>query len=84
MPRVFVYLDDSLGTSEFTGELLAVNDYNHNNEKRKISIQSLVSERLSLSWMKWIYLGNKFFHWHCFDHKRYSTPLDSRTSQLYL
>ena len=60
MLRVFVYLDDSLGTSEFTGELLAVNDYNHNNEKRKISIQNLVAERLSLNWMKWIYLGNKF------------------------
>ena len=84
IPRVFVYLDDTLGTSEFTGELLAVNDYNHNNEKRKISIQSLVAESMSLSWMKWIYLGKKFYHWHCFDHEKYSTSLDSRISQLPL
>jgi hypothetical protein len=28
LPRVFVYLDDTRITSEFTGELLAINEYN--------------------------------------------------------
>ena len=84
MPRVFVYLDDTLGTSEFTGELLAINEYNQINDKRKISIQYLMAEEMSLKWNNWIYLGKKFYHWHCFDHEKYSTSLHSSTYQLPL
>ena len=84
MPRVFVYLDDTFGTSKFTGELLAVNEYNQSNEKRKISIQSLLAEKMSLTWKNWIYLGKKFYHWHCFDHEKYSTSLHGSTYQLHL
>jgi len=84
MPRVFVYLDDTLETSEFTGELLAVNDYNRLHDMRKISIQSLKAEKMSLMWKNWIYLGKKFYHWHCFDHEKYSIPLHRGAHQLPL
>lgn len=84
IPRVFVYLDDTLRFSEFTGELLAINEYNQDNKLRKISIQNLAAEEMSLTWNKWIYLGKKFYHFHCFDHKEYSTPLNNNKSQLTL
>ena len=84
VPRVFVYLDDTLGTSEFTGELLAVNEYNLHNERRKISIQSLRAEEMSLRWRNWIYLAKKFYHWHCFDHEKYSTLLHSGANEMPL
>jgi len=84
LPRVFVYLDDTLNVSEFTGELLAVNEYNKNNEERKISIQSLVAEEMSLKWKNWIYLGKKFYHWHCFKHDKYSTKVNKINNKLSL
>ena len=62
IPRVFVYLDDTLRFSDFTGELLAINEYNQDNKLRKISIQNLAAEEMSLTWNKWIYLGKKFYH----------------------
>jgi hypothetical protein len=84
IPRVFVYLDDTLEVSEFTGEILAVNDYNQDNKMRKISIQSLKAEEMSLSWKNWIYLGKKFYHCHCFDHEKYSISLHSGKTELPL
>jgi len=84
LPRVFVYLDDTLGTSEYIGELLAVQEFNDAHEDRKISIQSLKAEYLSLFWKKWIYLGKKFYYLHCFDHKEYSTSLYKQANQLSL
>jgi hypothetical protein len=84
LPRVFVYLDDTRITSEFTGELLAINEYNQHNEKRKISVQTLLAEEMSIKWKNWIYLGKKFYHWHCFEHKKYSTRLNKTKQELPL
>jgi hypothetical protein len=72
LPRIFMYFDDTLDTSSHTGELLAINEYNQQNKNKKIDIQSLRAEELSLHWKKWIYLGKKFYYWHNFQHNRYS------------
>jgi hypothetical protein len=72
LPRVFMYFDDTLDTSSHTGELLAINEYNLQNESKKIDMLSLRAEELSLMWKKWIYLGKKFYYWHSFLHNRYS------------
>ncbi|MBT4764626.1 hypothetical protein HOO14_06490 [bacterium] len=85
LPRVFVYLDDTLLTSESTGELLAVNEYNEYNEYNKnISVDTLLAEKMSLKWRNWIYLGKKFYHWHNFNHKEYSTPIIGNDKELKL
>lgn len=78
LPRIFMYFDDTLGTSNFNGELLAINEFNTNNENQKIDLMQLKAEHLSLSWQKWIYLAKKFYYLHNFDHPKYSDPIVSK------
>lgn len=85
LPRVFMYFDDTLETSSYTGELLAIQEYNEANEFKKIDLMPLKAEELSMHWRKWIYLGKKFYYWHNFLHKRYSdSPSQSADKQLPL
>jgi hypothetical protein len=72
LPRVFLYFDNTLETSEHAGELLAIRKYNEANAHRKIDILSLKAEEMSSHWQKWNYLGKKFYYWHDFLHDRYS------------
>lgn len=72
LPRVFMYFDNTLETSEHTGELLAIRKYNEANELKKIDLLSLKAEELSAHWIKWNYLGKKYYLWHSFLHDRYS------------
>jgi hypothetical protein len=81
-PRVFMYFDDTLGTSNFNGELLAINEFNSNNESQKIDLIQLKAEQLSLSWKNWIYLAKKYYYLHNFDHPEYSKAINSRNELL--
>jgi hypothetical protein len=72
LPRVFMYFDNTLGTSEHAGSLLAIRKYNELNEQKKIDLLSLKAEELSIRWKKWNYLGKKFYLWHSFMHERYA------------
>jgi len=72
LPRTIAYFDDLLFTSDFTGELLAITEFNSLSSSRKISRIPHLSSYLSLKWQKWIYLGEKIFWMHAFDHELYS------------
>jgi hypothetical protein len=72
LPRTITYFDDLLFTSDYSGELLAINDFNELSEVRKISRIPHLASFFSLKWENWIYLGEKIFSMHCFDHHLYS------------
>lgn len=73
LPRVFVYLDDTIGDDhelhgDFTGELAAVHDFNAAHPMRKISrINGLRwKRRFPAAW------NDQMFVAHLFDHSRYN------------
>lgn len=78
LPRVFMYFDDTLGTSNFNGELLAINEFNSKNEIQKIDTIQLKAEQMSLTWKNWIYLAKKFYYLHNFNHPEYSKAINSK------
>lgn len=77
LPRVFCYFDDCIGDdwqldSEFTGELLAINEFNDKNEIMKISkINGLQYKRFS--WAVWHEL---MYVCHLFEHPLYCTYIN--------
>ncbi len=79
LPRVFCYLDDCIGDdhelhSRFTGELAAVEDFNHSHPDRKIApIFGLRHKRvIPAPW------NDVMFVLHCFDHSRYGQYTNPR------
>ncbi len=72
LPRTISYFDDFLFTSDYSGELLAINEFNQISCDRKISRIPHLSSYLSLKWQNWIYLGEKIFYMHSFNHNQYS------------
>lgn len=76
LPRIHFYLDDIMGfsCSEFTGERLAVNEFNAMNELRKISPiyglkYLLPAPYQGQMWLDQMYMGHIFDHhlYNCFD-----------------
>lgn len=74
LPRVFCYFDDTVGPheelhSEFTGELLAIREFNVAHERRKLAtIHGLRYKLLPLE-EPWI---DAMYVFHIFDHPRYN------------
>jgi hypothetical protein len=72
LPRVFMYFDDIIGDdvwlpNEFTGELLAIDEYNQNHRSKKICKNQYVPKRYpNSSWPDQIYIH------HDFEHPRYN------------
>lgn len=72
LPRVFCYFDDCIGSdselhSEFTGELLLINEFNHRNSQRKLGkINGLRYKRIFES--RW---NDVMYVLHLFDHHLY-------------
>ncbi len=73
LPRVFCYFDDMVGDdwalySEFTGEYLAINEFNEENEDKKLAkIHGLMHKRrITEPW------NDKIFILHRFHHKLYN------------
>ena len=86
LPRVYCYFDDCIGYdyelfSEFTGELLAIKEFNNKNDKRKLAkINGLRYMRIFES--KW---NEVMYVLHSFDHHLYCqniTPLKYRQKSL--
>jgi len=74
LPRIHCYFDDILGftCSEFTGERLAISEFNERHQSRKISPifglrYFLPSEFRNFPWSEMMYLA------HIFDHNLYNT-----------
>ena len=71
LPRVFCYFDDVIGSedemyNDFTGELLAINEFNDNNNEKKISLNKNLMSLSNQSWK------NQIYHLHSFDHPHYN------------
>jgi len=78
LPRAFMYFDDIVGDdtwlcNEFTGERLAIDEYNRRHETRKICKDYFVSNRYPNSW--WTDLI--YIH-HDFAHPRYNDFIAER------
>jgi hypothetical protein len=84
MPRVFCYFDDTMGDSEqlyseFTGERLAIEDFNRAHTERKIGVPFYLRGRQALG--AWV---NQIWVLHNFDHPEYGTFISSSEQQLPL
>lgn len=72
LPRVFCYFDDIIGTENemynvYTGELLAIEEFNKKNEFKKIALnQNLVAKSNEI----WRY---QIYYYHNFSHPLYNT-----------
>jgi hypothetical protein len=86
LPRVFCYFDDVAGGAktcynEFTGELLAINEFNQAHADRKLArIAGLRHNFLTLPalWHEQIYVA------HLFEHPQYNTPAIKEDQRLAL
>ncbi len=72
LPRIFMYFDDITGDntwlpSEFTGELLAIKEFNFNNTERKIAANRAIRADYPDQW--W---ANGIYVYHDFKHPRYN------------
>jgi hypothetical protein len=84
MPRMFCYFDDTIGSdielySDFTGERLAIEEYNEANRMRKIAVPHYLraSEGLG-TWRHQIWVC------HLFDHPDYNRFVGEENQQLPL
>lgn len=84
LPRLFCYFDDTIGShrelySDFTGERLAIKEFNRAHEKRKIAVPHYLRAREGLgSWRHQIWVC------HSFDHPRYNDFVSEKNQQLPL
>jgi hypothetical protein len=72
LPRVFMYFDDIVGDetwlcNEFTGELLAIDEFNQKHQLKKICKNRIVSKRYPNSWWP-----DLIYVYHDFEHPRYN------------
>lgn len=84
LPRVYCYFDDTMGAdmelySDFTGERLAIEDFNRATDMRKIGIPYYLRARQALG--AWV---NQIWVCHLFDHPRYNQFISSADQQLPL
>lgn len=83
LPRTFCYFDDTIGSdielySEFTGQRLAINEFNRSNENRKIAQPSHLAISTKAYWHHQIWV------FHLFDHANYGTFVSEENQQLKL
>lgn len=70
LPRIFCYFDDIIGGdidlyNDFTGERLAINEFNKNHNHKKIAMNyHLVSKRPETQWRWHIFVYHDFLHKH--------------------
>ncbi len=84
LPRIFCYFDDIRGTeeslmSEYTGERLAINEFNLENKDKKIDELYFLEGRLFTSEK---FYGFRVFH--SFQHQQYNTFIGHGSKQLDL
>lgn len=82
MPRVFCYFDDTIGSSielysEFTGQRLAIQEFNNQDILRKIGTPFYL--RVQQSRGLWV---NQIWVLHVFDHPEYCHFISQRNQQL--
>jgi hypothetical protein len=83
LPRIFNYFDDIIDHdvelyNEYTGELLAINDYNASHPHQKITQIRSFKGKLRYQWHEQIYVQ------HDFDHPQYCTLVSESDQNLPL
>jgi hypothetical protein len=84
LPRVFCYFDDIIGSetelyNDFTGERLAINEFNQAHETKKLATAyHLLARRFKETW------HNQIFIYHDFQHSRYNDFVSEGSEQLPL
>jgi hypothetical protein len=83
LPRIFMYFDDIIGdntclSSEFAGELLAIEEFSLNNSSRKIAANRAM--RASYPDQRW---ANQIYIYHDFQHPRYNVFVASEEQRLH-
>jgi hypothetical protein len=84
LPRVFCYFDDTIGSetelySDYTGERLAIREFNQAHQTRKIAAPyHLLTRRVRETW------HHQIFIYHDFAHSRYNDFVSGENQQLPL
>ena len=82
LPRLFCYFDDTVGTEvelygDFTGQRLAINEFNQNHDKIKLSHPyHLLAAKIIEPWFHQIWIC------HFFNHSRYNDFISAENQQL--
>jgi hypothetical protein len=84
LPRVFCYFDDTVGTeielyNDYTGERLAINEFNETHKSKKLAIPyHLLGRKVLEPWY------HQIFIYHDFEHSRYNDFISEENQQLHL
>lgn len=84
LPRVFCYFDDVVGNetslyNDYTGERLAINEFNRAHETKKIAVPyHFLTHRIRETWHEQIFI------YHDFGHSRYNDFVARENQQLTL
>lgn len=83
LPRVFCYFDDVMGDeaelyNDYTGERLAIHEFNAGSETIKLGIPYYLRGRRAQTWHEQIWIG------HFFQHPRYNDFISGDGQQLRL
>jgi hypothetical protein len=81
LPRVYFYFDDTIGDevelyNDYTGERLAIREFNEQNETIKLCDPYHFAARRSETWHHQIWIG------HFFRHSKYNAFVSSDAQQL--
>ena len=83
LPRVFMYFDDITGIDsvwlpcEFTGEMLAIEEFNREHDQKKIAKNRFTSSARYRGW------GDMIYVCHDFNHPKYNEFVGKREQQDY-
>ncbi len=83
LPRILTYFDDIIGDeialyNDFTGERLAIAEFNDGHDRQKIS------PAYHLQWQAWVLWHHQIYVMHDFDHPRYNDFVSQPGQQLPL
>lgn len=85
LPRVLCYFDDTVGPhsemhSEYTGELLAISEFNERNPRRKLARLNGLRHKVGQFDGPWV---EGMFVLHIFDHPDYGTYVHSESDRQF-
>jgi hypothetical protein len=83
LPRVFMYFDDIIGNdtwlcNEFSGERLAIDEFNQTHDLKKISANLFVVKKHSYSWWP-----DQIFIYHDFEHPQYNNFIADKEQAVH-
>ena len=84
LPRMFVYFDDVVGRetelyNDFTGERLAIHEFNRDHESRKLSPLYYLRAMDPITWWH-----HHMWSFHAFDHPKYGQFVSEENQQIPL